>query len=292
MENDADNIDLSKIHVCLDMTLPPNMALEAADRAITENPENAPSGTVDARRKIGIRPETFGAVLTGKKWKNGRVLRVRHLNGDAAIHRKVEDLARMWEDHANIHFEFVAKGDAEIRIGYAADNLSWSYLGTDALSVESGQETMHYGWLTPTTPFEEMRRVVVHEFGHALGMIHEHQHPSVEIKWNKPVVYRHYKEKQGWDKVTVDSNLFAHYSDSETQFSNYDPTSIMHYPVPAEFTLDGVAVGWNTDLSDTDKQFIAEAYPKVPEHAAADLPAFAAQELTAANTRVQRDYGV
>ena len=32
--------------------------------------------------------------------------------------------------------------------------------------------------------------------------------------------------------------------------------------VPPEFTLDGKAVGWNTDLSDMDKAFIATVYPK------------------------------
>lgn len=33
---------------------------------------------------------------------------------------------------------------------------------------------MHFGWLRDDTDDVEWRRVVVHEFGHALGAIHEH----------------------------------------------------------------------------------------------------------------------
>ncbi len=46
------------------------------------------------------------------------------------------------------------------------------------------------GWLEPDTPNDEYRRVVLHEFGHALGGIHEHQSPaSGVIPWDKPKVY-------------------------------------------------------------------------------------------------------
>ena len=37
---------------------------------------------------------------------------------------------------------------------------------------------MNYGWLEPDTELREYQRVVRHEFGHALGMIHEHQNPA------------------------------------------------------------------------------------------------------------------
>jgi len=37
--------------------------------------------------------------------------------------------------------------------------------------------TMNFGWLTPDTEDSEYQRVVLHEFGHALGLLHEHQHP-------------------------------------------------------------------------------------------------------------------
>ena len=41
----------------------------------------------------------------------------------------------------------------------------------------------------------------------------------------------------------------------------YDPQSIMHYPVNKAFTLDGYEVGWNYNLSAGDKKTIASLYP-------------------------------
>jgi hypothetical protein len=40
----------------------------------------------------------------------------------------------------------------------------------------------------------------------------------------------------------------------------FDPLSIMLYPIPAEHTKNGFTVGWNTQLSEQDKQLIAENY--------------------------------
>lgn len=266
------DVDLSDVRVCVDRTLPLSLLLTAAERAIKENEENKPP---PVEVKPGVHPQTakkaaesFGAVLTGKKWKNGRVLRVRHLDGDPAVHARVERFAREWCNYANIDLQFVKSGTPEIRISYLLDNRSWSYLGTDALAQPQNRHTMHFGWLTPAIPDDEYSRVVIHEFGHALGMVHEHQNPVVDIKWNKPVVYRYYMEQLGWTKADVDNNLFAHFSAQETQFPVYDPLSIMHYAVPAKFTLDGREVGWNRVLSDTDKDYIARVYPKSHKDAA------------------------
>ena len=41
----------------------------------------------------------------------------------------------------------------------------------------------------------------------------------------------------------------------------HDPLSIMHYPVPAEVTRDGRGIGYNTELSQGDIDFIKTIYP-------------------------------
>ena len=48
---------------------------------------------------------------------------------------------------------------------------------------------MNYGWFDSETTDDEYRRVVLHEFGHALGLAHEHQSPGVAIPWNEQKVY-------------------------------------------------------------------------------------------------------
>src|SRR5580700_8658332 len=92
-------------HVCIEMRLPPPLMLDAAERAIAEDARNASAGQVIVGRRLGLDPssaEIFGALLTGKRWKNGRTLRVRHLGGEPAIHMKVEACARIWEKFANL----------------------------------------------------------------------------------------------------------------------------------------------------------------------------------------------
>ena len=98
---------------------------------------------------------------------------------------------------------------------------------------------------------------MLHEFGHALGAIHEHSNPRNGIKWNKPAVYAYYAETQGWTKAEVDAQVLERYSLSILNASTYDPKSIMHYPVPKELLLPGgTAVGWNRVLSAADRKFI------------------------------------
>lgn len=121
---------------------------------------------------------------------------------------------------------------------------------------------MNFGWFNSSTSDQEFSRVAIHEFGHALGMIHEHQHPLASIPWDVNAVYQYYADTQGWSKAQVDNNIFAKYSTSQTNYSTYDQASIMHYPVEEELTIGNFSVGWNTVLSSTDKSFIASVYPK------------------------------
>ncbi len=254
-----------KPRVCIEMQVPSRLMLDAAERAVEEDPQNASAGQISVARRPGLDPaaiERFGALLTGKRWRNGRRLLIRHLDGDAAIHAKVERYAKVWEQFANLKLDFGEYHESQIRISYRLDDQSWSYVGTDALSVSQDEHTMHFGWLKPETEDSEVERVVVHEFGHALGLIHEHQHPEHKINWDKEAVYDYYCNTLKWTRAQVDHNLFAAQAARETQFSQYDAASIMHYPVPPQFTLDRKAVGWNKKPSEADKTFIAKIYPK------------------------------
>ena len=121
---------------------------------------------------------------------------------------------------------------------------------------------MNFGWFNSDTPDIEFSRTVIHEFGHALGLIHEHQSASAAIPWDIPKVYQYYQETQGWSKDEVDNNIFFRYSRDSTQHSSYDRYSIMHYAIPAYLLLDeSFSVGWNTSLSDLDKSYISTVYP-------------------------------
>lgn len=106
-----------------------------------------------------------------------------------------------------------------------------------------------------------MRGTTIHEFGHALGLLHEQSYPG-GIKWNRDTVYKYYARTQKWDKATVDFNVLEASDFFYTNGTSYDPKSIMHYAVHSWQTLDGYSVSKNYDFSDGDKMIIAALYPK------------------------------
>jgi hypothetical protein len=59
----------------------------------------------------------------------------------------------------------------------------------------------------------------------------------------------------------VDFNLFRKYNKLLTQFTEFDPRSIMLYAIPNNLTIGDFEVGWNRELSDMDKAFIGAMYP-------------------------------
>lgn len=195
-----------------------------------------------------------------KLWENGSTLKVKFLDGGNFVQRKVMEYAKIWEQYANIKFEEVTSGDADIKISFEQEG-SWSYIGTDAKYYNIDGATMNFGWFDTGTSEEEFSRTTLHEFGHALGAIHEHQSPANGIQWNRPVVYEYYESTFGWDRARVDSNIFTQYDESSSTYSEYDPDSIMHYFLDQSFTLDDHSVGSNFELSSTDKFFIGETYP-------------------------------
>lgn len=235
---------LQPIRTCVERMLPAEQAQCCAC-------STAPSGSLSRV-----------ALAQTKIWQPaGRTLRVRFLDGHPAVQHKVMRFAQEWSNHANLHFAFGSDPNAELRVSFTRPG-SWSYIGTDALAVPQAEPTINLGWLTPATPNDEVMRIVLHEFGHAIGLIHEHQNPAAAIPWNRAVVYAYYGGPPNyWTREQVDSNLFARYASESTQFSAFDPTSIMLYPIPPEFTHDNFTVGWNCGLSAMDKAYVAAWYP-------------------------------
>ena len=203
------------------------------------------------------------AVLNGVKWQSGDVIRVRFLEGDDDLKARVQEAAETWTapDLANLTLQFVDDGDAEVRITFVQGDGSWSVLGTECRTIDQSEATMNYGWLTSDSDDAEIRQVVLHEFGHALGLIHEHQNPNRAIDWNVRAVIDDLSGPPNyWDEATIRFNVLDHYDPNDTTGTATDPTSIMMYPIPATWTNDGFSAGFNDDLSDTDREFIRDTY--------------------------------
>lgn len=217
------------------------------DPADLDYPELLPDGTVDDR----------ATGLKNKFWTPGLTLRVRFLNGSATLQSKVMGYAKQWESFANIKFTKVTSGTSDIRIAF--DNAGhWSYVGKDNLSIPQSQKTMNLQFTANTTE-TEIRTTTLHEFGHALGLGHEHQNPTANILWKTPAVYAYYAQ-MGWSQQKVNEQVLTKYQWAQTQHTNHDSKSIMQYPVPASLTTNGVSIPWNTQLSAVDKDFIGKMY--------------------------------
>ncbi|HNL82833.1 MAG TPA: M12 family metallopeptidase, partial [Chitinophagaceae bacterium] len=175
----------------------------------------------------------------------------------------IKKYAKDWEKYANIKFEFVEVGNTHIRVVLTGNDGGGNYskLGTMALMVPQDEHTMHLDTTSFKTP-EYTYTCIVHEFGHAIGLMHEHMNPTSGIKWDKNRIYASYKLNQGWDKAMVDAQLFKKYSINYTNGTKYDPKSIMHYPISRWETTDGFHVEWNNSISEGDKQLISALYPK------------------------------
>jgi hypothetical protein len=213
-----------------------------------------------------VIPPARMALLTLKKWPLLHTLKCRFLGGSEAQQDKAIKMASKWMDYANIHITFVDTQDEDVRIAFMPGQGSWSALGVDAHNTSffpKNQPTMNFGWLDETTDDTEWQRVVVHEFGHALGCIHEHQNPNEHLNWDRDAVYRYFSGPPNfWDKETIDFNILEKYSPEGISATLFDPNSIMLYMFPPQLFLDHKGTNNNTDLSDMDKAFIQQMYPK------------------------------
>lgn len=212
-----------------------------------------------------VAHRTRMALIRSKLWQPGQTIRCRFLQGTASVKKKVEAIAHEWEKHASIKFKFVKTGEAEIRIAFLDDG-SWSALGRDSLNrnyFPKHQPTMNYGWLDSSTPAIEYRRVVLHEFGHALGCVHEHQTPKFNRKWNRTKVLEYFSGSPNfWTTEDIDHNVLKKYSSTGVATTDFDPKSIMLYVFAAELFSDGQgATNDNSELSKLDISQIKKLYP-------------------------------
>ncbi|RYZ01431.1 MAG: peptidase [Myxococcales bacterium] len=191
----------------------------------------------------------------GKNWITGSTLKVAFLGGTSAQQDLVREHAVQWSKFANLRLNFVSNAGADIRVAFLDDG-AWSYIGTDAKSIPLSEPTLNLGWVDEA--------VILHEFGHALGLAHEHQNPDGGILWNEEVVIRELGgSPNNWPPDVVRHNVLSKYAHDQINGTGFDAESIMLYSFPAAWTTNGFQAKVNTELSALDQEFIASSamYP-------------------------------
>lgn len=243
--------------------------------------------------------------------------------GSQRMRDLVKQYAKEWEQYANIKFSFVPDNTAatniRVKLGNGlghnspvgtqcnlfpqteqtlnldtADFIDYTYYAVEAKKGGTDFSKMtddeFNSWLAsvllkPNLKLNDktMRGTTMHEFGHALGLLHEQSFPG-GIKWKKTDdVYAYYLKTQKWDKEKVDAQVFEVSNVFYTNGTSYDPKSIMQYPVEAWQTIDGFTVPRNDELSSGDKMLIAALYPKDKAVSDKEVPKLDVSNITAVN---------
>ena len=227
------------------------------------------------------------AFLTSTLWKPGQTITIDFIDTYAAPWKKAwveKVVAEMVQPYVNLKLTFGSYGNsADIRITFQHDGSAYSRLGTQSTWYKGSRdqpESMNLGWLDeprsgsftwkgvthqfPGCTYCSVNTngsVIIHEFGHALGMVHEHQNPTGGIQWNESAVLNYFSGAPNfWNEEQIRFNVLDKYDSNLLNASAYDPKSIMLYAFPASLTTNGVGTTANAIMSPTDIEWMGKIY--------------------------------
>jgi hypothetical protein len=245
---------------------------------------------------------TYQSFRSGQKiWNPGQTVTVAFNGGSFELRQQIENAVKAWTNVTNIKFDFRNPSQsstfrewttfdsayrADIRIAFESQDQSgfyWSAIGKESIrdfcnpnSIARScyfpnQSSMNLGGFTTNLP-NDWEATVLHEFGHALGFLHEHQSFSgtCENEFNWDRVYSYFAgQDPPWDKTKVDFNLKKFTRETDMIFSEFDKKSIMKYYFQRWMFADinvsrqsGCYSDLNLTLSEQDKIAAADAYPR------------------------------
>lgn len=227
-----------------------------------------------------------GVYTARNVWPRLEAINVCFFGGDAQQRRQVIDAAMEWTKiGARIPLSFGTDTSAadcrgnskseHIRVGFRAGATAWSAIGTDSVTgmFKLDQPSMNLGY-AKTMNAKAVKRLIMHEFGHALGLQHEHQNPRGKCwreEYDLKVVDDYLRGRYGWDGNTIEANMKL-IEVQGTLAEAFDAKSIMIYGFPDFFYKAGRNSRCFAEevpvISGSDAELMRKLYPVGAERAA------------------------
>jgi len=247
----------------------------------------------------GVAGERLSLLRTnGDKWVNGTLLRYAFFPssgsfkawaGNDALKSQVRKAIKQWTSLGiGLRFEEVQdRAQAQVRIGFLADDGHWSYVGRQIEKQGVNDRTLNLDPSDNISTGQYGVDVASHELGHTMGFPHEHQNPKAGIVWNEEAVYAALAAPpNNWDRDKTFFNIIRKIPPDQVQGSTWDPNSIMHYPFgagliqePAEYRTGLNPPG---GISARDIEWIKSFYPALTKKDDAELPLLETARLSIA----------
>ncbi len=212
-------------------------------------------------------------IVIDKMWSSNTELVVVFLDGDPVLIDKVKNISQQWLKKTNLSFKFylslnTAPNKTHIRVSFKSHTGSKLGNQKDLLSKEA---TLNLFDLTSSKISDSgAQRLILHEFGHALGLEHEFRSPywpynqaanaKIIKKCAPKMKFLGYSDKKAISKC---SEISSKLKESSVHSTAYDEISIMNYAIVFTDTKGRFkSIPAQTELSYLDQYALQKWYPK------------------------------
>ncbi len=220
-------------------------------------------------------PTLGGTASLKSKWRQD-VVTVCFIGGDEGMNELIAIVARKWTSGGGIDLDFGPAYDLhkcdksrkfDIRVGFA-DFGYWSYLGTDSKRVPNDRPTLNLQGFDHIEQGEKiseatLRGAILHNFGHALGLLHQEQSPDSKCldELDREKIQKMFSTSS--DAFYRDLKPIKYNSDY--LITPFTADSVMRHSFSAEYYVRGADSPCygppQTKLSEDDKNLFRLLYP-------------------------------